>query len=349
MSSFMVSSGFELYSCLWELTLKCNLNCIHCGSVAGSAKQQELTLDECFRICDEIIELGCKDLTFIGGEVFFYHGWEKIANYLSKHKVMVNLISNGLRIGEREVSQIRFANLSNIGISIDGTEAIHNVIRGNKNSFHKIQESIKLLNQAEIPIGAVTSLMGMNYPALEDLYQFLIDSQISLWQIQLVNPMGNMADKRTMILDENLIPDLINFIKEKNKERRILIIAADNIGYFYDNSEVYIRGTMSPLCYYSGCKAGLNTCFIDSVGNVKGCGALYDEKFIEGNLRQERLSEIWNNPGKFSYNRKFNTGMLTGICKECDVASECKGGCRASNYFNKNSLYENAYCAHYKS
>ena len=92
--------------------------------------------------------------------------------------------------------------------------------------------------------------------------------------------------------------------------------------------------------------AGINSLFIDSIGNVKGCGALYDDKFIEGNLRHESLSDIWENKDNFTYNRKFKTEILTGKCKDCDLGSLCKGGCRASNYFANDSLYENAFCAH---
>ena len=32
--------------CVWEITLRCNLACSHCGSRAGTARQNELTTDE---------------------------------------------------------------------------------------------------------------------------------------------------------------------------------------------------------------------------------------------------------------------------------------------------------------
>jgi radical SAM protein with 4Fe4S-binding SPASM domain len=321
---------------------------MHCGSVAGSARQQELTLSECFRVANEIVELKCKELTFIGGEIFLYAGWEKIANYLTKHGIVANLMSNGYRIGQNEINQILFAQLSNVGISLDGTEAVHNRIRRNKHSFSQIQNTFDLLNKAEISIGVVTSLLEMNYPALEDLYQLLVKNNVNLWQIQLVNPMGNMANKKELILNRKHIPALINFIREKNKDRYMLVVAADNVGYYFDDTEVYIRGIRNPVCYWAGCWAGINSLFIDSVGNVKGCGALYDEKFIEGNLKQNSLAEIWTNKENFSYNRKFSPSLLSGNCKDCDVGSVCKGGCRASNYFMTNSLYKNAFCPHVK-
>jgi len=84
--------------------------------------------------------------------------------------------------------------------------------------------------------------------------------------------------------------------------------------------------------------------FIDSVGNVNGCGALYADVFIEGNVRKTSLADIWNDNSTCAYNRKFTTDLLTGMCEGCDVGDVCKGGCRSSNYFSTNSLYTNAFC-----
>lgn len=321
---------------------------MHCGSVAGPARRAELTLEECLRIAEQIIDLKCSELTLIGGEVFLFRGWEKLARHLSDNGVTVNLITNGYKVGEREVDAINYAKLSNVGISLDGTEEIHNRIRNNKQSFSRIRKTMELLNASGIPIGVITSLLEINFPALQALYQFLVANDIRLWQIQLVNPMGNMVGHRELILDRKHIPGLIRFIKEKNKDREILVGAADNVGYYFRDYEPYIRGADSYIGYWDGCSAGISSLFIDSTGNVKGCGALYDERFIEGNVRKKTLAEIWHDPEAFSYNRKFKESMLSGACRGCDVGALCRGGCRASNYFMTGSLYENAFCPHRK-
>ena len=63
--------------CVWELTLRCNMRCLHCGSRAGRARADELSVEECFRVGDDLAALGCRQVTFIGGEVFLYPGWNK--------------------------------------------------------------------------------------------------------------------------------------------------------------------------------------------------------------------------------------------------------------------------------
>jgi radical SAM protein with 4Fe4S-binding SPASM domain len=348
MDNKSISSKFQLKSCIWELTLKCTMNCIHCGSSAGKARIEELSLAECIPIADELVKIGCRELTFIGGEIFLYKGWEEIARFLSEKGILVNLMTNGYKVGETEISHIKRGQLINVGVSIDGMEKNHNLIRGKKDSFARIKRTLDLLNQERIPIAVVTSLLDFNYYDLDELYGFLIENGVQLWQLQLVNAMGNMANKKELIIKSEKIPPLIEFIREKNKDSHMVILAADSIGY-YNDDEAFIRGNRAPLCYWEGCQAGISAICIDSTGNIKGCGALYSNKFIEGNLRERSLTDIWNDPNCFSYNRRFSPKLLSGKCKDCTMGDVCQGGCRASNYFMTGSLYENMFCARHKT
>lgn len=222
-------------------------------------------------------------------------------------------------------------------------EASHNEIRGRSDAFDRIRKTLELLDRKNIKTGAVTSLMSLNCEDLDDLYRFLLEHGVEVWQLQLASAMGNIAGKRESLVSPENVTDITEFIRDKNRERRMVVIAADSIGYFDDN-EVYIRGFSSPVCYWNGCAAGISSIFIGSVGNVKGCGALYSDAFIEGNVRMTSLADIWHDKEAFSYNRKFSTCLLAGKCRGCDVGHVCKGGCRSSNYFSSGNLYESAFC-----
>ncbi len=344
MKSDRIESKYDLLSCIWELTLQCNMNCMHCGSVAGTARKSELTFDECMSVADELVRLKCKELTLIGGEVFLYRGWEEVARHLSDHGVIVNVMTNGYKMRDKHIRQIKHARLSNVGISIDGMEENHNRIRMKKDGFAEVTKSLDLLRQEAIPIGVVTCLLDFNCGDLESMYAFLAAHDVQIWQLQLVNPMGNMAHKRGLIINPDKISSIIKFIRRKNQERRMTVVAADSIGYF-DGNEAHIRGRKAPICMWEGCQAGITGICIDSVGNIKGCGALYDDTFIEGNVRDTNLSNIWNDETKFAYNRCFDVKQLSGKCAQCEVGDVCKGGCRASNFFAGNSMYESHFCA----
>ena len=119
---------------------------------------------------------------------------------------------------------------------------------------------------------------------------------------------------------------------------------ADNIGYYTDDDD-RLRGNKYGGSPFTGCRAGLTAIGIDSIGNVRGCESMYDERFIEGNLREKSLKEIWENPNGFSYNRDFKKTLLTGKCKTCENGPYCAGGCRSYNYFVHGRLYEAPMCA----
>ena len=69
------------------------------------------------------------------------------------------------------------------------------------------------------------------------------------------------------------------------------------------------------------------------------------QTFIEGNLRQESLRKIWEDPDRFAYNRGFTKDDLTGDCATCELGEYCGGGCRSYNYFVHGRMFESPCCA----
>ena len=152
--------------------------------------------------------------------------------------------------------------------------------------------------------------------------------------------MGNAGDNGVSVRFD--AREVLQFVEETAQAAPFMVGVADNIGY-YTPEEGRVRGV--PGACFEGCAAGLTTIGIDSVGNVRGCESMYDERFIEGNLRGRTLKDIWTAPDAFAYNRRFTRKMLTGACKTCPHGEICAGGCRSYNYFTTGRLYENCLCA----
>jgi MoaA/NifB/PqqE/SkfB family radical SAM enzyme len=287
------------------------MNCLYCGSDAGTGKGNELTLDECLTVADELIEMGCRDVTFVGGEVFLYSLWHIVARYLTDADVLVNIMSNGYRLDAYHIKQIRHARLTNVGISLDGMEKNHNLIRGRADAFAQAVKTLELLGEEGIPSAVVTTLLDCNYGDLEELYVLLVEMGVSLWQIKLGNPLGDLAGKSSLFLEPGKIPQLSRFVGKKNREGKMAVVVADGVDCV-DGNESYLRDRKSPASCWGGCQAWINSAFIDSVGNIRGCGSLYGEVFIEGNLRERSLVDIWNDESCFAYNRAPDSTLLPG-------------------------------------
>lgn len=330
---------------VWELTLTCNMSCLHCGSRAGKSRNNELTLDECLDIAQQLIDLGLEYITLIGGEIFTHKDWHIIARKFVDAGVSTNIITNAYLMGDRQLEQLKKSGIEMVGISLDGMEETHNKIRGKKDSFQRVDYALTKLKQEGFKTSIITTVLDMNVDELEDMYKFIEAHDVYAWQIQLANPMGNASDHVEFLIDPKRVPGIIKFIREKKELGKVRVIPGDCVGYFDENEEA-IRGYNKVNAPFSGCGAGLCVIGLDSVGNVKGCESLYDDKFIEGNLRNESLKKIWTKEGNFAYNRGFTPDKVTGHCAGCDKASVCAGGCRSMSYFTTGNYYDNPYCCY---
>lgn len=332
---------FRLRSCVWEITLACCFSCKYCGSKAGKPRDHELTTKECIDIAHQLADLGCRRVSLIGGEVFMRPDWLIIAKTLSDRGVNVSIITNGYIFSEKMISELKNANVESIAISLDGPEYIHDRFR-QKGSFSRAIQAIDILTQNNIPVSVISTLSPQNVHHLEELYQVLKEKHIFAWQLQACSPMGNaLADTFPTKID---FSEVIQFVETHMRNDSFSIGVADNIGYFTEK-EGAIRGNTSGRACFRGCQAGLTTIGIDSIGNVRGCESMYDSFFIEGNLRKKTLSDIWNDPDAFAYNRRFDPKWLSGKCGTCDIGARCAGGCRSYNYFSHGKMYESLYCA----
>ena len=97
---------YKLTRCVWEITLACCFNCRYCGSRAGHARENELTGEECLRVADELIALGCRRVSLIGGEVFMRRGWQDIVGRLTDGGAAVNIITNGFLFNDAILSDL---------------------------------------------------------------------------------------------------------------------------------------------------------------------------------------------------------------------------------------------------
>lgn len=332
---------YSLRSCVWEITLACCFSCKYCGSRAGRARENELSTEECLNVARQIAAMGYRRVSMIGGEVFMRHDWKRIVKELTDRDVQVSIITNGYLFSEKMISDIRELNIESIAVSLDGPQKIHDSFR-QEGSFQRGLRTIDVLTGNDIPVSVITTLHSKNVSHLEKMYKILKRKKIFAWQLQACSPMGNAAEGTFSTKID--FREVIHFVEKHFDNPYFAVGIADNIGY-YTESEGYLRGNTSGEGVFTGCRAGLTSIGIDSVGNVRGCESMYDEAFVEGNLRERSLADIWNDPKSFTYNRQFTLDHLEGKCRKCNYAERCAAGCRSYNYFSTGKLYESPYCA----
>ena len=326
------------YSTLFELTLRCNMRCIHCGSSAGIRREEELSTVEWQKICDQLAELHCNQITLLGGEPFLRKDWFDIAQHIRNLGIKVTMITNGYNIDTTIVRQLRSLEPYTIAISLDGATAeTHDSIRGMHGSFTRCINSLHLLREAEVNTTIITTVHKKNLKELPDIITLILNRNIA-WQIQIANPIGRFPDN--LILSEEEFYSLAMFIASTRKHyttKEVPITAAHCIGYHSSILPNLIIGQ------WRGCQAGIYTLGIQSNGRVKGCLSLPDD-FIEGDIKEKSISELWNNPRFASYNRKFTRDDLTNGCRNCFHGRSCRGGCLSVSTSVTGKKHGDPYC-----
>src|SRR3954454_11202994 len=80
---------------VWEITLKCDLACNHCGSRAGRARPDELSTTEALDLVTQMADLGVKEVTLIGGEAYLREDWTEIARAVRQKGMLCSVTSGG--------------------------------------------------------------------------------------------------------------------------------------------------------------------------------------------------------------------------------------------------------------
>ena len=341
--------GYRPYQVVWELTLACDLNCRHCGSRAGKARPDELSTPEALALCDELVALGTRRVTLAGGEPTLRQDWPLIANALTSKGVRVNILSNGRSWDADKARMVKLYGLESVAFSVDGCEATHDYVRRIDGQWRHLLASIDLTRAAGVQVSVVTMLNRRNMDELEQLRAVLAEHDVASWQLQLGNPTGNIADQPELVIRPSDVLDLIPRIAAlKQLPGRPKVYPADNIGYFGEH-EAVLRDRSKVVPFWVGCRAGCHVLGIESNGNIKGClslpSAMNDEdRFVEGNIRERSLTEIWKDPDAFAYNRKFSVEQLEGYCRECAYAEICRGGCGWTSFAHVGEMGGNPYC-----
>lgn len=339
---------YQPITCVWEVTMGCNMRCGHCGSSCAEPLPDEFNTTEALEVCDQLANIGLKWITLSGGEPLTRKDLPLIIKRLSEKGISVNIITNGWLLRKDMAGELKRSGVTTIAISIDGTKELHDMIR-RKGAFDHAEEAFALMKQLGIKTGAVTTITKQNIDVLGELKEELIRMGVDTWQVQLGLPMGNLKERPEWLLEPERMKDIIDFCYETAKEGRIKIYPADCIGY-YTKKELEIKkisyGT-DLVSVWDGCNAGIRGFGILQNGDVLGCTSIRDRQYVEGNLRERSLRAIWEDKSSFLWRRNMTKTDLSGNCRSCTYGSKCLGGCPNTRLTMNGDIYsDNQYCAY---
>ena len=318
---------------MWETTLACNLRCSHCGSSAGMRRSNELSTEECVHLCEDLASVGTGTVALMGGEPFMRDDWYDIAQCVKHLGMKVTIVTNGTMM-EKHIDRLSLLQPQVVGVSLDGMKEVHDGIRG-AGTWEKTVGAIEMLGESGIQTTVITTVSKLNFADLPKMRDLLIDKRVN-WQVQIAMPFGNFRKELTLS-EEEFYATALFVAKQRieNKFSEFPVVGAHCYGYF---------SKVVPSSRWTGCTAGISSAGITSDGGVVGCLSMGNDRYIEGNIRQRSFSEIWNDPGSFAYNRRFDESQLGENCTGCRHGQKCKGGCSSVSLSMTGKLHNDPYC-----
>jgi radical SAM protein with 4Fe4S-binding SPASM domain len=332
---------------VWEITLRCDLACRHCGSRAGRERHDELSTAECLDLVDQMADLGVQEVTVIGGEAYLRDDFEEIVAHITRRGMIAGMTTGGRGVTPEVAAACARGGIRTVSVSLDGLEATHDRLRGVRGSFRSALDALAHLAAAGVKVSVNTQINRLSLPELEAICDHVIAARAHSWQIQLTVAMGRAVDEPDVLLQPYdllaLFPRLAA-LAERCKQNGVRLWPGNNIGYFGPYEHV-LRGTLPKGHLYS-CGAGRVTLGIEADGSIKGCPSLPTAAWTGGNIRDARLRDIWERAEPLRYTRDRTVDDLWGFCRTCYYADECRAGCTWTSFVLFGRAGNNPYCHH---
>lgn len=331
---------YKLRSANIELTLKCNMFCLHCGSSAGSPRQNELNKDEFVRLFEDLASLGCQELDIGGGEPFLNPDWLVLAQKVNELGMEMVFYTNGFCVNEKIIEGLKSVQVSQIAVSLDAARSeIHDRIRQKKGAFEKAIKALFLFRDAGFKTGAITTITKANLKEFPKIKELLSGEGVSWW-ISVASYRGDRFPLEQRISCDEFyeVGRFISWCQSHISREELPVAGCHELRYFSEQFSKENKGAN-----WNGCSAGIYKVGVMSNGGVKACLSLPDN-FIEDNIRTRSIIDIWHDPGCFKLSREFKKEYLEGFCRECLYGELCRAGCKSHAFSLSGSIYNNPDC-----
>ncbi len=327
---------------IWNFTNRCNLSCLHCYSKADLNAVDSLTTEKIMETLPKLKANGVKFLIFSGGEPLTRKDIYDIASKCRELGIVTYLSTNGLYVKKSNAEKI-LDTFNYIGISIDGSEEVHDKFRGLKGSFIESMRAVDLLNSYnKTKVGIRFTITKDTLNDLEFIFDLAEKHNIPKIYISHLVYSGRGLDNLKMDLTKEQRKKSVEFILDRAFEyydtKRDIEIVTGNMemdailfyNRFAKKYPKYANEMNRRLIAWGGNSAGRKLLNIDAEGNVKP-----DPFFpsIIGNIFNQDFSDIWSNrPTELLQKLRLHPRVLGGKCEDCRYLDICNGGSRSRAY-----------------
>ena len=304
-----------------ELTDRCNLACLHCGSSCETGKGTYLDTPLLLRTLDELsqdFQPRTVMICLTGGEPLLHPDFLTIAEKIHSLGFPWGITTNGTLITPSFAEKAAALGLGSATLSLDGLEDTHDALRGAKGCYKKVLSAVEHLHSAGISVQITSVIHSRNFGELEQLYELMRKLAVESWRVINIEPIGRALQNRELLLSDEQLVSLLDFIREKrysaDTPMDVCFGCSHYLSYEYENE---LRDN------YFICGSGIYVGSILCNGDIYSCLDIERRpELIQGNIARDRFSDVWRDGF-----RQFrdDRAALCEKCANCAEKEYCAG------------------------
>ena len=325
---------------MWNCTPTCNLACSHCYA-AFAGEQKVLTTAQAEAVIDDLAAFGVPVILFSGGEPLTRLDIRHLAEYAKEKGIRVTFSTNGTLIDDDWADWIQQLGVSYVGISIDGTEAVHDAFRRQEGAYRKSLAAIRRLRDRKVKVGLRVTMTRDNVRSIPQIFDLMRTERVPRICLYHLVYTGRGKEIAATDLDHAEARAALDTIIAEtracfNAGFPVEVLTVDN---HCDGIALYLKmkaeghpnadKVLELLTLNGGNSSG------QGIGCISWDGTVYPDQFWRnhpvGNVLEKPFSEIWGRPepGSLLDLMRHKKEHVKGRCSTCKWLDLCGGNFRA--------------------
>ncbi|MBF0134661.1 MAG: heme d1 biosynthesis radical SAM protein NirJ [Magnetococcus sp. DMHC-1] len=326
---------------VWNLTRRCNLNCLHCYSSSSDRDfSGELTTQEAMDLLTDLQQCRVPALILSGGEPLLRHDLFDLVRMAKSLGFYLGLSTNGTLLSPAVAERLAQAGFNYVGISLDGLREQNDHMRGDAGAFDRALAGLRACREQGVKAGLRFTLTEANAADFSALLDLATREGVERIYLSHLNHAGRgqanlqmaptPATTRTIMthIFQTALADL-----QQGSLREFVSGNNDADGPFLlDWIRAHLpakeAAAQTILQRWGGNASGVGIANIDNRGNVHPDIFWWNHSL--GNVRTTPFSRIWSdaNPDPLLRGLRQKPRPLEGRCGQCHYLTICGGNTR---------------------
>jgi heme b synthase len=320
----------------WEVTRRCNFNCVHCRSASTmNSFDTAFTLDAAKGLIDDIVSFAQPVIVLSGGEPLLRPDVFEIAAYGTSKGLRMCMATNGSLVTEEVCLKMKESGIRMVSMSLDGAiPETHDDFRRQPGAFAGVERAAALFNKHGIEFLINSSFTKRNQKEIPDVMRTAKRLGAKAWYMFMIVPTGRGEEIMNELISKEDYEELLKWHYEAEKSEVEMLMRPTCAPHYYrivpqlnklaeEGGKLERRTLKFSTGGSKGCLAGQVICLITAEGDVYPCSYF---PHSAGNVLKQKFKEIWETSPLFQELRDFS--KYKGRCGECEYVTVC-GGCRA--------------------